>query len=97
MQITGISNATLHTVSGTDITPGCSYVHVPTPSPMHIQSKIANSQAQSNSVDTLLVSTQELFVNVHMVNALLGKLKCGKENSVDHARARHGNTQACRR
>ena len=51
---------------------------------MHIQSKIANSQAQSNSVDTLLVSTQELFVNVHMVNALLGKLKCGKENSLNH-------------
>jgi hypothetical protein len=36
---------------------------------------------------------KELFVHGHLINALLCKLECGKENGVDDAGARHGDAQ----
>lgn len=48
------------------------------------------------SIDTLIMSAQKLFVDIHTIYALLGKLERGKENGVDNARPRHGDTQTCR-
>lgn len=42
------------------------------------------------------VGAQKLVVVSHTVNALLCELECSKENSVDHARARHWNTETCK-
>jgi hypothetical protein len=37
---------------------------------------------------------KQLLIYRHLVDALLGKLKRGKENSIYDARARHGNAEA---
>jgi hypothetical protein len=46
------------------------------------------------SINTIVSSAQELFVNFHTVDALLGELKCSKENGVDYAGSRHGHSKA---
>ena len=51
---------------------------------------------RGKSINTLVVSTQKLFVDFHTVDALLGEFKCSKENGVDYAGARHGDSQSCK-
>jgi hypothetical protein len=60
---------------------------------MHVQSK-SQSQTWDKSVNTFIVAAQKFFVNLHSVDALLGKLESSEENGVDHARTRHGHTKA---
>ena len=41
-----------------------------------------------------IVRAEKFIVVGHSVDALLGELECGKENCVDYAGARHGDTEA---
>jgi hypothetical protein len=41
-----------------------------------------------------IVLAQEFLIIRHAVDALLSEFKCGKENSVDDARSRHGHAEA---
>lgn len=47
------------------------------------------------SINAFISSAQELLVDFHTVNALLGKLKCSKENGVHNAGPRHRDAQTC--
>jgi len=64
---------------------------------MHIQSEVVRlgSQKQALILPHLskIVRLQKLLVHSHVVDALLRKLECCKENGVDDAGARHGDTE----
>jgi hypothetical protein len=40
-----------------------------------------------------IIRAEKFVVVLHPVDALLGKLECGKENRVDYAGAGHGDTE----
>jgi hypothetical protein len=40
-----------------------------------------------------IVRAKKFVIVGHTVDALLGELECGKENGVDYAGARHGDTE----
>ena len=46
------------------------------------------------STRSQVIRAKKLLVVRHAVDALLGELECSKENRVDYAGARHGNTKA---
>jgi hypothetical protein len=67
----------------------------PTPYPMHaIRSRrTPENETRKISARRGIVLAQEFLIIRHAVDALLGEFKCGKENSVDDARSRHGHTE----
>jgi hypothetical protein len=68
----------------------------PTPYPMHAvrSRRTPKMKTKKVSMRVGLVLAQKFLVDRHAVDALLGKLKCGEENSVDDTRSRHGHAEA---
>lgn len=97
------TDATLDTTCDAYITPKCSPVRAPM-SVLPVQIYACTVEAIENqfrlgrttSVDTLVVPPEQLFVDVHSIDTFLSELKCSKENGINHARARHRNTETCK-